>query len=221
MGDTLEERVREHAQEAVAPLGLVVDDLSIVRAGKRRLVRIAVDDDLSALAAGDETTPVPPVALDTVADATRAIDAALDAADPMGQAPYVLEVTSPGTSRPLTQPRHFRRNVGRLVKLALADGTTLLGRIAAAGEHGLHLDLQPTQAQGKHKNAAAGAKAGAAGNESAARFVDYAALTGAHVQVEFNRADEADEADEDYVDDGADGDLEQDETDSHSEEQED
>ena len=120
--DGLERRVRDDVQQAVAPLGLLVDDLRITRAGKRRLVRIAVDDDLAGLAPGDETTPVPPVELDTVAEATRSIDNALDASDVLGSAPYVLEVTSPGTSRPLTEPRHFRRNVGRLVTLALTDG---------------------------------------------------------------------------------------------------
>ncbi len=177
--DGLERRVRDDVQQAVAPLGLLVDDLRITRAGKRRLVRIAVDDDLAGLAPGDETTPVPPVELDTVAEATRSIDNALDASDVLGSAPYVLEVTSPGTSRPLTEPRHFRRNVGRLVTLALTDGSTLAGRIVAAGAEGLRL-----------------ADPKAAGNDEAVRFVDYAALHRAQVRVEFTHAvDELDEAD--------------------------
>lgn len=177
--DGLERRVRDDVQQAVAPLGLLVDDLRITRAGKRRLVRIAVDDDLAGLAPGDETTPVPPVELDTVAEATRSIDNALDASDVLGSAPYVLEVTSPGTSRPLTEPRHFRRNVGRLVTLALTDGSTLAGRIVAAGAEGLRL-----------------ADPKAAGNDEAVRFVDYAALHRVQVQVEFTHAvDELDEAD--------------------------
>ena len=65
----LEGRVRRDAQEAVAPLGLLVYDLSISRAGKRSVVRIAVDDDLSGVPDGDETSPVAPVTLDAVADA--------------------------------------------------------------------------------------------------------------------------------------------------------
>lgn len=178
--DDLERRVLDEARRAVAPLGLLVDDLRITRAGKRRLVRIAVDDDLTDLAPDDETSPVPPLALDTVAEATRAIDRELDASDVLGSAPYVLEVTSPGTSRPLTAPRHFRRNVGRLVALTLADGGTLTGRIVAAGADGLRL-----------------ADPQAAGNDEAVRFVDYAALHRAQVQVEFTHAadDELDEAD--------------------------
>ena len=47
----------------------------------------------------------------------------------MGEQPYTLEVTSPGTDRPLTQPRHWRRNQGRLVKATLADRRTVTGRI--------------------------------------------------------------------------------------------
>ena len=50
------------------------------------------------MADGDETSPVAPVTLDAVADATRAIDAALEESDVLGQSPYILEVTSPGTS---------------------------------------------------------------------------------------------------------------------------
>lgn len=206
MGDTLEQRVSAQAQDAVTPLGLLIDDLSIIRAGKRRLVRIAVDDDLSRLEPGDETSPVPPVALDTVADATRAIEAALEAADSMGQAPYVLEVTSPGTSRPLSLPRHFRRNVGRLVTAQRSDGTQLTGRIVAAGPDGLRLGLQPRDTFAR----TAARSHPTDRNDAGPRFVEYAALTGAQVQVEFNRIDDI----SDYSEE-ADG------LDRHDEEQED
>ena len=201
---TLQQQLLQEAQEAVAPLRLVVDDLVVQRAGKRRLVRIAVDDDLSSLDPGDETTPVEPVALDTVADATRLIDAALESSDAMGPAPYVLEVTSPGLSRPLTQPRHFRRNVGRLVTAQLREGGELTGRIAAAGADGVRL----TDATGPAAAGPTGSRPGS-GNDPGGRFVEYAALSRAQVQVEFNRpgAPENDDLDDD--------------TDPHSEEQED
>lgn len=180
----LADRVRRDAQTALAPLGLLVDDLSIVRAGTRRLVRIAVDDDLSELADGDETSPVPPVTLDAVADATRVIDAALEESDVLGQAPYVLEVTSPGTSSPLTQPRHFRRNVGRLVQLTVGDGTQAAGRIVAAGATELTIQADPS--------AAKAAKPGRRGTiPPEPRTLAYADIAKAGVQVEFTRADDA------------------------------
>lgn len=180
----LEERVRRDAQEAVAPLGLLVDDLSISRAGKRSVVRIAVDDDLSGVPDGDETSPVAPVTLDAVADATRAIDAALEESDVLGQSPYILEVTSPGTSSPLTQPRHFRRNVGRLVQLTLSDGSQATGRVVAAGP--AELTIQPE---------ASGSK-GRPGATPDPRTIPYVDIAKAGVQVEFNRTDDADEADD-------------------------
>ncbi len=178
----LEGRVRRDAQEAVAPLGLLVDDLSISRAGKRSVVRIAVDDDLSGVPDGDETSPVAPVTLDAVADATRAIDAALEESDVLGQSPYILEVTSPGTSSPLTQPRHFRRNVGRLVQLTLSDGSQATGRVVAAGP--AELTIQPE---------ASGSK-GRPGATPDPRTIPYVDIAKAGVQVEFNRTDDADEA---------------------------
>lgn len=205
---TLQQQVLQEAQEAVAPLRLVVDDLVVQRAGKRRLVRIAVDDDLSSLDPGDETTPVEPVALDTVADATRLIDAALESSDAMGPAPYVLEVTSPGLSGPLTQPRHFRRNVGRLVTAQLRDGGEVTGRIAAAGADGVRLSgATGSGPTGPAGHTGSGNDPG--GNDPGEQFVEYAALSRAQVQVEFNRpgAPENDDLDAD--------------TDPHSEEQED
>ena len=56
----------------------------------------------------------------------------LDESDVMGEQPYTLEVASPGVDRPLTHPRHWRRNHDRLVEVRLADGTTVTGRIARA-----------------------------------------------------------------------------------------
>lgn len=187
----LEARVARDVQAAIGDLGLLVDDLSIVRAGKRRLVRIAVDDDLSGLAETDETGPVPPVALDTVAAATRAIDAALDASDVMGQAPYILEVGSPGMSRPLSEVRHFRRNVGRLVRLQLGDGSQVTGRIVRAGPADLTILAEPAARRTGAGRAGAGKTgAGKAGAPTPAqeRVIAYADITRAEVQVEFGSA---------------------------------
>jgi ribosome maturation factor RimP len=104
-------------------LGLVVEDLAVTPAGKRRLVRIWLDRDLAGLEPGDQTSAIDPLSLDEVADATRVISAALDASDALGDAPYVLEVGSAGVDRPLTEPRHFRRNVTRLIEI-LSPGFT-------------------------------------------------------------------------------------------------
>ena len=76
---------------------------------------------------------IDPFSSDEVAEATRAISAGLDASDAMGEAPYVLEVGSPGVDRPLTAPRHFRHNVTRLVEVSRHSGDVLTGRLVGAG----------------------------------------------------------------------------------------
>jgi len=120
----------------IGELGLIVEDVTVMPVGKRRLVRVWLDRDLAGLDPDDESSPVDPLSLDEVAVATRAISAGLDASDAMGEAPYVLEVGSPGVDRPLTAPRHFRHNVTRLVEIwrtqdSVGDGLT--GRLVGAG----------------------------------------------------------------------------------------
>lgn len=165
------------------PLGLLVEDVTLVPAGKRRLVRVLVDRRVDVAATVSE--PVEPVTLDEVTDATRVIDAELDASDVMGSQPYVLEVSSPGTDRPLTLPRHFARNVGRLVTVTLQDETKVSGRITSADTDAVV--VMPEQG---------GKKAGAAHDAEPARL-DYTSITGAKVQVEFTRGDDADAVGED------------------------
>jgi len=136
------------AKGPIGELGLVVEDLAVTPAGRRRLVRIWLDRDVDGLDPDDETSVVEPLSLDEVAEATRVISAALDASDVLGETPYVLEVGSAGVDRPLTAPRHFRRNVTRLVEISRVKGvalreavgtdpgTHLTGRLVAAGPTG-------------------------------------------------------------------------------------
>lgn len=115
--------------------GLVVEEVRLLPSGRRRVLKVLVDRDPYA----EEQAPDAPIAglsLDEVAEASRAVEDRLDglagAEDPLDGLPYTLEVSSPGVDRPLTLPRHFRRNVGRLVDLRLSDDSVLRGRIAAA-----------------------------------------------------------------------------------------
>lgn len=137
------ESITQLASDALSGTGVVVDGAVVQQAGRRRLVRIFLARDLSGLAVDDTTSVVEPLTLDEVAEATRTVSATLDESDHMGEAPYTLEVGSAGLDRPLTTPDQFRRNVGRLVKLTLADGTTTTDRIAAVGPDGLTLAGAP------------------------------------------------------------------------------
>jgi ribosome maturation factor RimP len=118
-------------QPVVSDSGLDLEDVVVTPAGKRRLVRVVVDQDGG-------------VGLDTVARVSTAVSAVLDESDAMGRSPYVLEVTSPGVDRPLSLPRHWRRAADRLVKASLADGSTVTGRVVEADDDGMLLDLDGT-----------------------------------------------------------------------------
>lgn len=137
--------------EPMAGLGLDVEAVELTPAGKRRILRVAVDKDGG-------------VSLDDVAAATRTVEQVLDADDAMGEQPYTLEVTSRGVDRPLTLPRHWRRNRDRLVKVTLAEGEVLEGRIGACDEESVTLDVAGT-----------------------VREIAYADVTKALVQIEFNK----------------------------------
>lgn len=134
------EQIRTAIEGPLAGLGLLVEDITVSPVGRRRVIRIAVDRDLAALELPDDDTPVAPLSLDEVADATRAIEAELEPDDVSGSGPFVLEVSSPGVDRPLTQVRQLRRNVGRLVAVRTVDGAELTGRIRAVSAEALLLD---------------------------------------------------------------------------------
>ncbi|MEZ0072356.1 ribosome maturation factor RimP [Planotetraspora sp. GP83] len=148
--DARRDRLVELLGPVVDAEGLDLEDVTITPAGKRRLVRVVVDRDGG-------------VSLDDVADVSQSISKELDNTDVLGGSPYVLEVSSPGVDRPLTEPRHWRRAKGRLVKAELRDGTSAEGRVTGADESGVELD--------------------------GSRRLALAELLRGRVQVEFNRAD--------------------------------
>lgn len=118
-------RLSQLLAPVVAATGHDLEGLEVTPAGRRRVVRMVVDKD------GGTT-------LDDVAHVSRAVSDALDDIDVREPAllggAYVLEVSSPGVDRPLTAPRHWRRNVGRLVTATLCDGSTVTDRLTAAGD---------------------------------------------------------------------------------------
>jgi ribosome maturation factor RimP len=120
----------------VEAAGADLEDVAVSKAGKRSVVRVVVDRDGG-------------VSMDDVADVSRVVSDALDALDedePDALGPsYVLEVTSPGVDRPLTEPRHWRRNVTRLVTAALRDGSTVTGRVVSADDEAVVLDVDGTE----------------------------------------------------------------------------
>lgn len=95
--------------------GYDLEDLVLTPMGRRSLLRVVIDRDEG-------------ISLDDVAGLSRAVADVLDEDEGViGRSPYVLEVTSPGVDRPLTEPRHWRRAVGRLVEVAVREGSPLDG----------------------------------------------------------------------------------------------
>ena len=141
-------------EPTVRAAGMDLESVRVGSAGRRRLLRVVVDADGG-------------VSLDDIALVSREVSARLDATGAMGEAPYTLEVSSPGVDRPLTAPRHWRRAVGRLVRVPLAsdngasspappaepagetgqagrtgrDGQAIEGRVIAAGDSGVILEV--------------------------------------------------------------------------------
>lgn len=156
-------QARAHLLDLLEPLvgaaGYDLEDITVSAAGRRSVVRVIVDADDG-------------IDLDAVATVSRVVADALDAdsfdtanARPLAGS-YVLEVSSPGVDRPLTEQRHWRRARGRLVKTD-ADGTKLTGRVGAVDDKGVTFDVDGTQ-----------------------RAVEWTSLGAGKVQIEFNRSEE-------------------------------
>ncbi len=143
----LRDQIFELLDPLVTSAGLVLEEVQVQTPGKHRFVTIIVDSETG-------------LNLDQVTEASRTISEVMDGARFMGETPYTLEVTSPGVDRPLTAPRHWRKNVDRLVKVTKNDGEVFKARILSADENQATLDNGP---------------------------IDYADVKRAIIEVEFNR----------------------------------
>ena len=135
-----EARIADVIRPVIVAAGLDLEAVRVSAAGRRRLLRVVVDSDRG-------------VSLDDAADVSRELSAALDAVAVMGDFPYTLEVSSPGVDRPLTDDRHWRRAVGRLVQVTVTDSDgarSVSGRVAAADADGVTLDVEGARRQFPH-----------------------------------------------------------------------
>jgi ribosome maturation factor RimP len=131
-GSVDEGRIADVIGPVVAAAGMDLESVRVTAAGRRRLLRVVVDSDRG-------------VSLDDAAAVSRELSAALDAVAVMGDFPYTLEVSSPGVDRPLTDRRHWRRAVGRLVRVTVTDSAgseSVSGRIISADADAVTLDLE-------------------------------------------------------------------------------
>ena len=137
---------------AVTRAGFVLEEVTVTPVGKRRLVAVVVDCD--------DRNP----SLDEVTVVSKEVSAILDNYTQMGEMPFTLEVTTPGIDRPLTQGRHWKKNVGRLVKITPKTGEKYIGRIASVKDNAVTIEIK--------------------GKESE---ISFAEISRAQIEVEFNR----------------------------------
>ncbi|CAN2240721.1 ribosome maturation factor RimP [Candidatus Planktophila dulcis] len=124
----LKDQISEHITPALHKAGYFLEDVNLVSPGQHRIVTVIVDGE-SALN------------LDQVTVASKLVSELLDEATFMGETPFTLEVTSPGIDRPLTLPRHFAKNIDRLLKVTKTDGAVITGRILANTDSDLTLSV--------------------------------------------------------------------------------
>ncbi|MGW2866463.1 ribosome maturation factor RimP [Streptomyces sp. SDr-06] len=159
MSTTQSDRLRGLLEPLVSAKDLDLEEIEVSRAGRRRVLRIVVDSDEG-------------VELDACAELSRAASELLDESDVMGEEEYVLEVTSPGAERPLTELRHYLRATGRLARIQLHDGGELVARILKADDDGIDTEIP-----------------GVKGRKPTARRIAFADIAKARVEIEFNRKD--------------------------------
>jgi ribosome maturation factor RimP len=146
-------------------MNMDLEGIRVTAAGRRRVVRVVIDADGG-------------VSLDDIALASRELSVKLDSSAEMGEQAYTLEVSSPGVDRPLTQPRHWRRAIGRLVVVPLnqlaaghenGNGAAMAeGRVVGSSERGVTLE-----------------------RDGVTREYQYAELGPGRVQVEFGHFDDS------------------------------
>ncbi len=156
------DRVEHALTPVVAAEGFDLEAVDVQPAGRRRLIRVLVDRDGG-------------VTLDDIASLTSILSATLDETNAMGEQPYVLEVSSPGVGRPLTLPRHWRRNITRLVRVMTTAGDPIVGRIVISDEAGVTLE----PAGGRPGDQPEGL--------TETKTLTFDEISEAHVEVEFRR----------------------------------
>ena len=151
--DSLADLIRPAVEEA----GFFLEDVFTSNPGNHRIVTCMIDG-------------LKPLSLDEVTIVSRAISELLDESPLLTEA-FTLEVTSPGIERPLTLPRHWTKNLTRIVKVVLNDETEVSGRLTEFDENRAILIENIKGRMKTHE-------------------VNFADIKRAHVEIEFNRKDE-------------------------------
>ena len=124
---TLLEEIAVAITPAIEAAGFFLEEVTLTPAGKRKIMTVIVDGESN-------------LSLDQVTVVSKEVSAIVELLPALGDTPFTLEVTSPGVDRPLTKPRHWRKNHGRLITVTLADGEIVSGRIGMSTEIDVQID---------------------------------------------------------------------------------
>ena len=149
---SLVNNLTELLSPAIKNAGFILEEVKVTPAGKRRIVAVIID--------GQERNP----SLDEVTVVSKEVSTILDNYSQLGEMPFTLEVTTPGIDRPLTLERHWRKNIGRLVKITPKFGEKYIGRITAVSGEKITLEMKDEE-----------------------RGIDLGDISRAQIEVEFNR----------------------------------
>ena len=153
----LKDSIADLIRPVVEDAGFFLEDVFTSNPGNHRIVTCMVDG-------------LKPLSLDEVTVVSKEISALLDDSPLLTEA-LTLEVTSPGIERPLTLPRHWTKNLTRIVKVLLKDDTEVSGRLTEFDENRAILIENIKGRMKTHE-------------------VNFSEIKRAHVEIEFNRKDE-------------------------------
>lgn len=162
---SIETKLIAALEPPVAAMGFEIESLQISSIAKERIIRIVIDRDGG-------------VSLDNVAEVSQRCSEILDTTESVANLDsYLLEVTSPGADRPLTLPKHWKRNIGRLVRFTFQNEESLIGRIIAVSDGEVELSLEADREKLKGRKTAQGPL----------KKYKFAEISKARIEIEFNR----------------------------------
>ena len=153
----LKESIADLIRPVVEEAGFFLEDVFTSNPGNHRIVTCMVDG-------------IKPLSLDEVTVISKEISAVLDESPLLTEA-FTLEVTSPGIERPLTLPRHWTKNLTRIIRVTLKDDAEVVGRLTEFDDNRAILIENIKGRMKTHE-------------------VLFADIKKAYVEIEFNRKDE-------------------------------
>lgn len=170
----------ELIEPTVTAHGLYLEELALTAKGAATILQVTVDYetgtenvDLDTLAGLSEALSV---VLDHAEEEQKAGAAENSAAKPLVDLDsYELEVTTPGATRPLTEPRHFSRNLGRLLEIEAEGQAAVNARLQDVAQDGIVVqEIKPPPKKGMKPKT------------GPQRHIPFGSITRARVQVEFS-----------------------------------